>query len=99
MDLNLVTSTDFKALLHQSLQVHFTPDVTLTAELVEVTELGGYSPLERMPFSIVIRTDQKKEYYNQGTFVVEHPQLGALPVFLVPLGLDGKGMRYEAVFS
>lgn len=98
-ELDRITSTDFKALLHQTIQVSFTPEVTLSAEVVEVSELGGYTPLDRVPFSIVLRTVQKNEYYTQGTYTLVHPALDALPVFLVPLGADGGGMRYEAVFS
>jgi hypothetical protein len=35
----------------------------------------------------------------QQTFRVEHAQLGDFPMFLVPLGPDEQGMRYEAVFG
>lgn len=99
MDLTLITISDFKELLNQSLPVRFTPEVTLAAEVTELTELGGYSPVERTPFSVVVRTTQKNEYYTQSTYIIEHPTRGDLPVFLVPLGFDAKGMRYEAVFS
>lgn len=99
MELEKITTEDFKILLNQQLPIQFTPDVILGAEVIELTELGGYSPLERKPFSVVFRTEQKTEYYNQGLFVVVHPNLGEIPLFMTPQGFDGIGMRYEAVFS
>lgn len=35
----------------------------------------------------------------QQTCSVEHPQIGDFALFLVPLGSDDQGMRYEAVFG
>jgi hypothetical protein len=91
--------SDFTPLLHQTLPLRFTPEVTLPAELVEAREINSYSPAERKPFSLIFRTQQKKEYYQQSTCVVEHPEKGDLTLFLVPLGFDHDGMRYEAVFT
>lgn len=99
MELDKISAEDFKPLLNQQLHIQFTPDVRVGAELIELTELSGYSPLERKPFSVVFRTEQKTEYYNQGIFVVVHPSSGDIPLFLTPQGFDGIGMKYEAVFS
>jgi hypothetical protein len=90
---------DFKDYLNQSFNITFEPNVTLTAELIEATEFKNYSPLERKPFSVVFRTEQKNEYYQQAIFLVDHPDIGEIPLFLTPKGLDNKGMMYEAVFS
>ena len=35
----------------------------------------------------------------QRIYRLEHPTLGALDLFLVPLGPEGGGMRFEAVFN
>ena len=35
----------------------------------------------------------------QGIFTLGHDALGALDIFIVPLGPDAEGQRYEAVFS
>lgn len=37
-------------------------------------------------------------YLRQGTFHMHHDRLGEVAIFLVPLGLQGDRMRYEAVF-
>lgn len=97
-DLETLTAADFEPWLHQSLAIRFTTEVTLDATLTEVKRLGGSTDAFPRPFSLVLTTAQKNEYYPQATFVMAHPDKGELPVFLVPLGPDEHGMRYEAVF-
>jgi hypothetical protein len=36
---------------------------------------------------------------GQGTFELEHESLGQLQIFLVPIGIDSRGIRYQAVFN
>ncbi|MCA1618803.1 MAG: hypothetical protein LC795_05725 [Acidobacteria bacterium] len=36
---------------------------------------------------------------NQGTFMLEHPSLGELALFMVPIARDPQGFRYEVVFN
>ena len=36
---------------------------------------------------------------DQRIYTVTHPTLGAMELFLVSLGVDAEGMRYEAVFT
>lgn len=99
MELDKIIAADFSPLLNQQFPIQFTSEVKLEAELVGLTELNGYSPLERKPFSVMFRTRQKTEYYNQGIFMVIHPIKGEIPIFMTPQGFDGVGMKYEAVFS
>jgi hypothetical protein len=69
------------------------------AELIEVSAMRS-GPIEgRQPFSIVLRTGQQDSYLVQAIYRVGHKALGSLDLFLVPLGPDGQGMRYEAVFT
>ena len=63
------------------------------AELVEVTEIDR-EPGGRAPFSLVFRGGPDPPL-AQGIHRVEHEQLGALEIFLVPIATD----RYEAVFT
>ncbi len=98
-DLLTLTVEDFEPLLNQTLQIRFTPEITMDAELTEVNRLNSHMDLPRQPFSFTLRTAQKNEYYPQAVFLVVHPEKGELPVFLVPLGPDEAGMRYEAVFT
>jgi hypothetical protein len=68
----------------------------LAAELVEVNERQASS--SRVPFSIVVR-GPGAPVLPQGIHRLAHDQLGVLELFLVPLGPDDAGMRYEAVFN
>lgn len=52
----------------------------------------------REPFNLLFR-GPRNPYARQGTHRLEHDRLGTLEIFLVPLGPDAAGMRYEAVFS
>jgi hypothetical protein len=52
----------------------------------------------RAPFTIVFRAP-RAAIYPQRTYRLEHATLGALDIFLVPIGFDDRGLRYEAVFS
>ncbi|WP_163409450.1 DUF6916 family protein [Flavobacterium ajazii] len=99
MDIALLTFNDFNTLLNTVFTIRISDEVQLDAELIELTKLNNYSPLERSPFSIVFRTNQKNEYYEQGIFTIVHPEKGDLELFMTPLGFDNAGMRYEAVFS
>jgi hypothetical protein len=106
--LDKLTSADFSAQLHTSFRIHVGDDAAvaaeglapLEAELIEVSEMGS-DPQEgtgRRPFSIVFRAPPDS-VLPQGIYPVEHPELGTLSLFLVPIGPDRVGMRYEAVFT
>jgi hypothetical protein len=99
MDIALLTLNDFDTFLNKVFTIRISDEVLLDAELIELTKLNNYSPLERNPFSIIFRTEQKNEYYQQGIFTVVHPKKGDLQLFLSPLGFDTVGMKYEAIFS
>jgi hypothetical protein len=52
----------------------------------------------REPFTLLFR-GPRTPYALQGIHRLEHDQLGTLELFLVPIGPDDAGMRYEAVFT
>ena len=62
-------------------------------ELVEVSEIAR-EPGGRVPFSLVFEGGPSPPL-PQRIYRVEHAQLGAMEVFLVPIAHD----RYQAVFS
>jgi hypothetical protein len=100
-DLTLAT---FASLLHGRFRADLGTGEPLALELVEAVDLGGHSatasprPGERSPFSIVFR-GPREPVLSQRTYRVEHERLGAFELFLVPVGRDESGMRYEAVFA
>nr|WP_294782254.1 hypothetical protein [uncultured Flavobacterium sp.] len=99
MDISLLTVNNFNSLLNTIFVIKISEEIELDAELISVTEFNNYSPLDRTPFSLIFRTNQKNEYYEQGIFLIIHPDKGNLELFLTPLGFDEVGMKYEAIFS
>lgn len=56
------------------------------------------SPQGRTPFSVLFRGPMTP-ILPQHIYTLAHPHLGTFDVFLVPIGPDQQGMRYEAVFG
>lgn len=74
-----------------------------TMRLVEATEsdaLGGPGPdgQQRRQFRLLFVSGEDT-VLPQATYVMGLPSLGTLDVFLVPVGRDGDGVHYEAVFA
>jgi hypothetical protein len=75
-------------------------DAPVVLTLVEATDLSrpeAPGP-RRSPFSLVFR-GPLSPVLPQRTYALEHASLGRLEIFLVPIGPDASGMRYEAVFN
>jgi len=74
---------------------------TLELTLVKVSPLGrppGEDEDRRQPFALLFR-GPGQPVVAQRTFQVDNEKLGALALFLVPVGPDGTAMQYEAVFA
>ncbi len=72
----------------------------LAVRLKEVRLHIARQESQRQGFSLVFTTLQTREYYNQGIYTLMHPDLGPLPLFMVPLGLGPDGlMQYEIVIA
>ncbi|SEJ01497.1 hypothetical protein SAMN05216327_105284 [Dyadobacter sp. SG02] len=98
-DLSKITIDDFSKYLNQTLDVRFTDAQTTPAVLTRVTALNSYTPIERGPFSVELQTTGDHTHRPQGIYQILHPDIKELDLFLVPIGPDASGMRYEAVFS
>ena len=69
-------------------------------ELVEArpAESPGPGWEGRAPFNLLFR-GPAEPVFGQQIFPLEHPELGRLEIFLVPVGRNEHGADYEAVFS
>jgi len=69
-------------------------------ETIEHSEPGGLGPegQERRQFSLVFR-GPATPVLPQGSYPLGHQELEELELFLVPIGPDSLGMRYEAAFA
>jgi len=70
---------------------------TLELRLAECERLGEPA-IERVPFSVVF-VGPREPVLPQRIYRLAHDELGELEIFLVPIGQDADGTRYEAVFT
>jgi hypothetical protein len=70
----------------------------LTLTLTSVDELSAPPDGGRKPFSLEFR-DDVRDHVPQQTVAIEHTEMGAFDLFVVPLGPGPEGMRYEAIFT
>jgi hypothetical protein len=92
-DLQALTAADFAPLLHERFRIAHDVPASFDVELIEVTALGGGESSGR-PFSLVFRGGPSPPL-PQRIYRLEHEELGAIEIFLVPIASD----RYEAVFT
>jgi len=89
----------FTARMGERFRIQATDQRIIDVELVEASPLSAKTTaLRRQPFSLVFRAGGG-ELVPQRIYRVEHDRIGALDIFLVPIGPDGGGMRYEAIFT
>ncbi len=98
MDLAAVTKDVFDAQVGSRFTVRVAADHAFEVELVETRAVSTPLNAPRASFGLTFRSNERS-HVPQRIYRLEHPVLGALDVFMVPLGPDAIGMRYDAVFS
>ena len=96
-DLEALTAADFAPLVHDPFRIDDGDGSSFTVELIYVSETGAQGH-GRPQFSLTFRGGPTPPL-AQRIFGVEHDRIGRLEIFLVPLGPDDVGQRYEAVFA
>lgn len=98
--LDKLRGSDFLPYLHSPFVVRLEGIEPIALELVEVVELPyPHAPEQRGPFSLTFLGPVSQQYLLQSTYRLEHAQMGALDIFIVPLGLKEGRMQYQAVFN
>lgn len=102
-ELEWLTYDDFAGRIGERFELAVTAGEPLAIELVDATEsseVGGPGPddRQRQQFSLVFR-GPVEPVLAQGTHALTHEAMGDLALFLVPIGQDADGMRYEAAFA
>ncbi|MSU58984.1 MAG: hypothetical protein EXS35_12600 [Pedosphaera sp.] len=87
----------FVELLHSKFRVRGSAPAPVEIELVEVTAHQS-GQAQSGNFALVF-TGPLHQFLPQGTYLFEHEKLRAFDLFIVPVGKDQKGFRYEAVFN
>jgi hypothetical protein len=90
-DFQLLVNNQFSSIQNETAQESF--------ELLEVSRIGSEPQGDtRHPFSLLFRGSHTDSPV-QSVYHLEHPKLGQLDLFLVPIGSDEAGIRYEAIFT
>ena len=99
--LDQLTRATFEPLLGKRFVALMTEGQTVEMELIEARALpvhpGSKGP-RREPFSLVFR-GPRKFVLPQCIYHMEQAALGTVEIFLVPIGPDESGQRYEAIFN
>ena len=101
--LDLLTHASFAPLVGKRFRLQVSDGKKIEVELIEATKLPvhpgrGEQAARREPFSLLFR-GPKEFILPQRTYPVEQETLGKAEIFLVPIGPDAVGQRYEAVFN
>lgn len=93
-----LTEKEFSKHVNTKFGVAVEPPVEL-----DLTEVKGYLSREHEEtgmerFSLFFRGPGDR-YLRQQIYPLEHEQMGAFELFLVPVSQDQDGYRYEAVFN
>jgi len=79
-------------------RVRVEPERSLDLVLYQIARHEKHPGPRIEPFSAFFR-GPREVILPQAIYSLEHERLGALEIFLVPIGPDSQGMGYEAVFN
>ncbi|HEY0173481.1 MAG TPA: hypothetical protein VGB98_20890 [Pyrinomonadaceae bacterium] len=94
------TAEEFRQHLGTRFGVRLDTPRPVELELTEVNDYNAQSnePSKMERFSLFFR-GPGDIMLNQGTFTLEHPSMGELLLFMVPIERAPEGFRYEVVFN
>ena len=99
MKVDDMTRELFEPYLDATFEVSPEEGAAFQARLIDVSPMGEtVGPTGRRAFSVVLR-GPANDAPEQGMYGVEHEVLGRVDLFMVPIGPDDEGMKYEAVFT
>ena len=93
--------SDFSSLVGSSFHIHNSSSHSLPLELLEAKKIGNSSAQQNTQidsFSLLLR-GPRDSVLPQQIYSFTHSQLGELSLFLVPVGQDSDGIRYEVIFN
>jgi hypothetical protein len=94
-----LTCEHFESLLNQVFRLNHDRGI-MEAELVECKRLNVHSrgTSQREPFSLIFR-GPRQPVLSQRIYNFDLGELGSFDIFIVPIGPDASGMRYQAIFG
>jgi hypothetical protein len=95
-DIAALTAADFEPRINDDFRIAM-PDGAVALKLVEVRAFAN-ALRQGGGFSLTFRTPPGP-FLAQSIYPLDHPALGTLEIFLVPLGPKDGGNSYEAIFT
>jgi hypothetical protein len=95
MSLDALTADAFRPRLNETFRLTG-PGPALDLVLAEVTDAGQGA--NRRAFSLIFSAPSQP-VKPQAIYRLDHPAMGALEIFLVPLGPEHGVFRYQAIFT
>lgn len=95
---NPFTLARFEPMVGSDFTLWLDDATALPARLVDARAGSGATPGGRQPFSLTFEAPAEPAL-PQSIYRLEHPQQGAMDLFLVPIGRQPTGLQYEAVFA
>jgi hypothetical protein len=92
------TIETFRPAVGEAFTVGGEEGATVELLLVEAESRDGGPDAPRPGFSLLFHGPAEPPL-AQGTYRFEHPGIGAMEIFIVPLGRDEHGSVYEAFFA
>jgi hypothetical protein len=97
--LDQLTDGDFQPRLGQVFRLRLNAEEQLDLTLAQVHTHTYAPPTQgRRGFSITLKSGYPKAL-PQAIYTLTHDDIGTMELFLVPIGVQGGGMCYEAVFN
>lgn len=93
-----LSHSSFEEQLNTPFRIHFGGETPLEVVLYEVRLHEPHGGPRTQPYSVYFR-GPRQPVLPQAIYRMEHDRVEAMDLFLVPIGPDEKGMRYEAVFN
>ena len=98
--LDSITYENFKELLHSKFQVQGSAG-SVELELIEANGKPAEAVKTQLPvgnFSLLF-AGPTNSFLPQQTYQFTHEKLGTFDLFIVPIGKDQNGYRYQAIFN
>lgn len=93
-----LTLETFAPAVGQTFTVGDPAGTTVELLLIEATAGDSGPNAVRPPFSLLFH-GPAEPFLPQASYRFEHPSLGVMGIFVVPLGHDEHGTTYEAIFA
>ncbi len=74
------------------------PVISLTLEEATLLPVRNGPAAKRPPFSLIFIGDGE-QFLGQELYELRHKIMGDITLFLVPVGMDERGIQYQALFN